>query len=290
MKFNLKNFESAVEVSRLANIQYFEFTNEYHTVMHNHDFRELVYVDCGTIIVESENFLGKISNNELIIHRPDEMHTLYCTGDISPNVIIIGFESKCDKLDDFSSRSITLSPACQNTLAEIIKEGIKVFMPPYDVPYTTDMKKRESFQFGADQMIKLKLEMLLIELIRSSELPVKQNRIPTVVQKSGEVYEYINENYRANIKLSDLCFLFGTNKTTLCNSFKTAYGDSIVNYINKLRIKEAKRLMRNGNESLTEIAEKTGFSSLHYFSRCFKKIENKSPTDYIKSVKAKLNI
>lgn len=290
MQFNLKNFESAVDVSRLANIQYFEFTNEYHTVMHNHDFRELVYVDCGTIIAESESFLGKINKNEMIIHRSGEMHTLYCTGDISPNVIIIGFESGCDKLDAFSSQSIMLSQECQNILAEIIKEGIKVFMPPYDVPYTTDMQKRDSFQFGADQMIKLKLEMLLIELIRASELPAKKSQLSSVDRKSNEIYTYINENYHANIKLSDLCFLFGTNKTTLCNSFKDAYGDSIVNYINKLRIKEAKQLMRSGNESLTEIAEKTGFSSLHYFSRCFKKMENKSPSDYIKSVKAKLNI
>ena len=92
------------------------------------------------------------------------------------------------------------------------------------------------------------------------------------------------------ITLDDLCFLFGTNKTTICNSFKSAYGETVINYINKLRIKNAKKLMREGNLNLTQLSSQVGFSSIHYFSKVFKSLENKSPSEYIRTVKAKLDM
>ena len=81
--------------------------------------------------------------------------------------------------------------------------------------------------------------------------------------------------------------MFGTNSTTLCNTFYNTYGKTIISYVITLRIKEAKRLMRSGNYNLTEISSMVGFSSIHYFSKIFKQYENQSPTAYIKTVKSK---
>lgn len=182
----------------------------------------------------------------------------------------------------------TLSHEEQRLLTNIVCEGRAVFLPPYDVPNVKNMKKRRNCIFGADQMVKLLLEQLLIHLIRGK---TKQGERTECIPPNGnirDVYEYINVNFRENINLSDLCFLYNTNKTTLCSQFKLGCGITITELINKLRIQEAKRLMREGSLNLTQISENVGFSSIHYFSRIFKDKEKCSPSEYIKTIKAHL--
>lgn len=288
MEFKLKRFERKIDVTRIANIHYFEFTRQYQTFKDNHAFRELVYVDTGSINVEAENFSGTLTSNMLIIHKTGEIHSLTCPDDSAPNVIIIGFECKADELDTFSKAPVVLEDEQQKILTEIIKEGRTVFKAPYDIPNLKDMKKRKDYPFGADQMIKLKLEMLLIELVRSRESVKNVAETEEFDPKTYEVYSYVKKNFREKITLSELCFLFGTNKTTLCASFKKAYGDTVIGYINYLKIKEAKKLLREGNYNLTEISQMLGFSTVHYFSRMFKKQQNMSPSEYVKTIKSRL--
>ena len=291
MQFNLKKFNTPVIVSQIANIHYFEFTNQYHTNDDAHNFCELVYVDKGEVYVNSANYTGKLLNNQLIIHRPNEVHSLKCIDEIAPNIIIIGFECLSEELIEFSKKPVTLITEHQRMLAEIMKEGMSVYAPPYDLPNTTDMKKRESYPFGADQMIKAKLEILFITLIRYFLYPNLTSKNEIVSDSELlDVYQYIKEHYTEKITLDNLCFLFGTNKTTLCQCFKKQYGDTIFNYINNLRMKEAKTLLRKNELSVTEISEKLGFSSIHYFCRIFKKTTGNSPKDYLKTIRSKLEI
>ena len=270
MEFKLKDFQIDISVTKMANIHYFEFLKEYHTFKDKHPFRELIYVDSGKIMVESDGYKGILTSKQILIHKSNETHSLSCLEDDAPNVIIIGFECNSNKLDVFSNTPYTLQPELIRTLTEVIKEGRFVFMPPYDIPNLKDMKKRSNFLFGADQMIKIQLERFLIELIRSTETPFIESSLAHSDSKIEEIFNYVTNNYKEKITLDDLCFIFGTNKTTICNSFKNAYGDTIITYINKLRIKNAKKLMRKGEFNLTQLSNMVGFSSIHYFSKIFK--------------------
>lgn len=290
MEYKLKRFERVIDVSKIANIHYFEFTKQFHTLKDKHAFRELIYVDSGYIEVKSENYEGIVKKGEVIIHCENETHSISCPLDTAPNVIIIGFACACERLDAFASAPVPLTTELQRLLTDVIKEGRSVFLPPYDVPNLKDMKKRSDYPFGADQMIKLKLEAFLIELVRASELSLEKSFSAKAGAKMQEVHRYIEENFREHIRLDELCFLYGTNKTTLCASFKEEYGTTVLGYINHLKIKESKRLLREGNYNLTQIASMVGFSSLHYFSRIFKQYEKQSPSEYIRSIKSKLMI
>lgn len=289
MEFKLKKFDCVLNVKRIANIHYFEFAEKYHTYKDKHPFLELVYADSGTISIEADNYTGNLNKNQLIIHRAGETHSLSCPEDNAPNVIVIGFECDCVALEMFSRAPVTLSPSLQRLLTEVIKEGRTVFLPPYDVPNLKDMKKRKDYPFGADQMIKLKLETFFIELIRSEQNSLDGSSNNKAYSKIDEIYAYVTENFRERITLDELCFIYGTNKTTLCSSFKNTFGDTIINYINRLRIKETKRLMCEGRHNLTQIAEIVGFSSVHYLNRIFKQYEGKSPMVYIKTIKSRLD-
>lgn len=278
MEFKLQSFSTPLRVTRIANIHYFEFTHQYHTESDSHNFCELLHVDQGSLRVSSENYSGTLTDNQLIIHRPNERHFLECSESGSPNVVIIGFECSAPELARFATSPITLQPAHRNMLSRILTEGMAVYEPPYDIP-TFEMKKRASFPFGADQMMQIHLEAFLITLIR--EFPDIHAPVGGGAGKISDIYDYISEHYTEKLTLHDLCFIFGTNKTSLCRSFKETYGDTVLNHINSLRIRDAKRLLREQKLTVTQISEELGFTSIHYFCRLFKKETGMTPKEYI---------
>lgn len=292
MDFKLQKCKIQMNVSRIANIHYFEFTNEYHTDIDSHNFCELIYVDKGTLTVSADNFKGDLSVNQLIIHRPDEVHSLSTSDSVAPNVIIIGFECMSDELIPFSKAPVTLNGELSRALARIMAEGMSIYEPPYDIPNTTCMKKRKDFPFGADQMIKIGLESFLIMLVREFSKPSEsaEPAHSTSLSNIQAIHQYVCENYNTKITLDNLCFLFGTNKTTLCKSFRQEYGTTVLNYITSLKIHEAKYLLRQNKMTATQIAEALGYESIHYFCRQFKKTTGQSPTEYAKTIRSRLLI
>ncbi len=292
MEYILKDFNTPIIITRIANLHYFEFTNQYHTIPASHNFCELLYCDRGRISVAAENYSGVVRNNQIIVHRPNEMHSLSCVENIAPNVIIIGFECTSEELECLSHRPVTLSSEQKKMIADVMKEGMSVYSPPYDLPNIPEMKKREDYPFGADQMIKLKLEALLISLIRGSitmQMHATGGREVHQTSRLDEIHQYITENYMEKILLDNICFIFGTNKTTLCKDFKAEYKTTVLNYINSLKIREAKALLRQNELSVTEISERLGFNSIHYFSRLFKKITGQSPKEYSSSIRSRFD-
>ncbi len=287
MSFNLKQFEQVLSVPRIANIHYFEFVPGYNTGADRHPHRELIYVDYGRVEIEAEGYSGFLESKQLIIHKEDETHALHCPDDMPVNVAVIGFECHCPELDGFSQTPITLTQQLQPLLSDIMLKSRSMFLPPYDLPGTQDMKRRSDQPFGTEQQLKNLIELFLIQLIQNSGVTDHEE---SIVTKTNNVGEYLDQNFRENLKLDDLCFLFNTNKTTLCSRFRETYGCTITSYVNRLKIEEAKRLLRQEKHSVSQISQQLCFSSVHYFSRMFKQYTGMSPKKYVDTIKSKLNI
>ena len=301
LQFKLKTIQYDLNMTRIANVHYFEFISNYHTESDYHPFHELVYVDRGEMHVKAENYQGVLRAQQFILHLPNEKHMLSCDLGSAPSVIIIVFECNCPRLDFLSQQPITLSLQNQRLLGEIIKESRSVFLPPYDIPNLEDMKKRKDFPFGADQLIKSQLEYFFIKLIReheseeskSADAPpsdAPSNLVASENPLLTEICHYIKEHLTQKLTLSELSLLFATNKTTLCALFRNNLNCTAVDYINKERLELAKQMMRKNDKTLTQIADELNFSSVHYFTRLFTKHENMPPTQYLKMIKTKQNI
>ncbi len=285
MDFVLKNFKKEINVSRLANIHYFEFTGNFHTLDDSHDFCELVYVDKGKIDIRSQNYTGELTAGSLIVHNAGESHSLTCDEDTVPTIIIIGFECTSPDMDKLTHSPLLLTDELQKMIAEVIKEARTVYLPPYDIPNQRDMKKRKKFAFGADQLIKNYLQIFLIKALRLSE-SIRETKesegSSTGFSRIAEIRKYIDENFAEKIAVEELCFLFNTNKTTISAEFKNTYGKTLIDYVNCLRIDYTKRRLKEGGVSLTRISELLNLSSVHYLTVLFKKYTGISPTDYVR--------
>jgi AraC family L-rhamnose operon regulatory protein RhaS len=87
-----------------------------------------------------------------------------------------------------------------------------------------------------------------------------------------EVINYICSNYMNKLTINDLAKQFNTNRTTLSKEFKTATGETIINYLIKVRIHIAAGMLKNTELSVTTIIERVGFKNITHFNKAFKSI------------------
>ena len=83
-----------------------------------------------------------------------------------------------------------------------------------------------------------------------------------------------------NLNITYLCKEIGLSRASLYNKLKALTDLSPNEYINKTRMERAMLLLKQTNLNITEIAEKTGFSSSRYFSTAFKKYTGMTPSQY----------
>ena len=88
---------------------------------------------------------------------------------------------------------------------------------------------------------------------------------------------------RFHVTIQDLSREIGINRTYLSNFINETYGENFNNWINRLRIYEAKyKILTTSENSLSEIARKVEFADLAHFSKIFKRKEGISPSDWKK--------
>ena len=98
----------------------------------------------------------------------------------------------------------------------------------------------------------------------------------------SQVRAYIEEHLSEDMDRDSLAALVHVHPDHLSHLFKKQTGTSIINYINDERIEEAKRLLYNGELSISEIADRCGFQTISYFSRQFKRSTGLSPKQFRK--------
>lgn len=92
---------------------------------------------------------------------------------------------------------------------------------------------------------------------------------------------YIGNHYQdANLSLSELSTVFGLTPSYFSKMFKEKYKVSIPDYINMMRINQAKKLLRDTPQSVQAIASAVGFTESSTFIRIFKKMEGITPGVY----------
>ena len=97
-----------------------------------------------------------------------------------------------------------------------------------------------------------------------------------------EAKRYIAEHFRANPTLEEVAGMAGMSPTYLSAMFKKDVGIGFSEYLTQLRCEEAKRLMRQTQEPLAQIAEEVGYQDAKYFSRIFRKTVGIKPSEYRK--------
>ncbi|MCC3376740.1 response regulator [Cohnella sp. REN36] len=102
---------------------------------------------------------------------------------------------------------------------------------------------------------------------------------PEAIQRSCR---YVQAHFKEEITLTEMAARTNFSVSHFSALFKKHTGQSLVGYVNRLRVDKAKKLLRSTSFSVAEIAEMTGFSSTSYFTRVFKASIDLPPLEYKK--------
>ncbi len=122
---------------------------------------------------------------------------------------------------------------------------------------------------------------ILIDILRAGYVAPSEEELPRAI------IEYVNKNYFLPVTNQSVGEVFGFHPNYLSALMKRVSGMSLHQYIIHVRLLRAAELLESGTYSISEVAEKTGFCDIYYFSRCFKKKMNQTPLEYAKKFRSK---
>ena len=130
----------------------------------------------------------------------------------------------------------------------------------------------------ADHFSAVSIQMLLLELISDTKKLHKKQ--PPLWLKT--IVDFLQDNWQEHPGLTELASLSGVSPITVSKHFSKYMGCTLGEYMRKLKIQNALRLIPTGTLSLTEVAYYCGFADQSHFTRNFRKLTHFLPKAYQK--------
>lgn len=289
MKLNYIKHKIAnlLSINKIVTIHYYELHKNFRYDGESHNFWEMVYVDSGEVEIGANNKPLSLKQGEVIFHKPNEFHTLGTNEKNTANVFVISFVCSSESMKVFKGKKMAVPPKLKKYISLIIEEYKETFVPMASDDIKLEIK--ENSPIGSQQMIRTYLEQLLIMLIRHEQgtkdlrlFPSKESMENHLV---SQMIHIIEESITEKITVAQICEKLSYSRAYLSKIFKQTTEYTILEYILMLKVREAKKLIREGNLNFTQISDKLAFENPHYFSRVFKRVANMTPNDYKKSVR-----
>lgn len=298
MGYNGITLHNSINIGKIYSIHYFEYMNDFSFEGESHNFWEFICVDKGEVGVTADDSFTILKKGDIAFHQPNEFHNVQAVSGIAPNLVVISFQCTDDAMSFFKKRILQIDETERNLLADIIIEARRCFDCRLDDPYLQNMPLKESNIFGSEQMIHLLLTQFIIHMIRRYSTPLMlHKRLPrleavkaTKSRSDTEVFnrivDYLEAKLTTRITIEQICHDNLIGRSQLQKIFKEQCSMGIIEYFSLMKINAAKELMRTNQMNFTQISEHLGYTSIHYFSRQFKKVTGMTPSEYASSIKA----
>ena len=245
-----------------------------------HDFYELVFVEEGfyCVILDGERLV--VPPGSCVFFAPNAFHSGDGVTRSTATVSIVSFDATSPAMRYFDNRIFTPSAAQRQQLEAFFADGMRLCHTVKGV----GLEPCEGVEAHQLQMLKNRLELFLLELYSSERPSEPSNRKQYRKESFCRISDYVKAHLAERITLSSLanaCSMSETAVKSLCREF---CGCGPIEYLITVRITAAKRLIRQSGMTFTEIAEATGFGTLHYFSRVFRARTGVTPSDYAKAL------
>jgi len=294
MAYKRVKLNEEIVINQIITFHYYELPGSYVTKGEKHNFWEFVYVDKGEIDVRSDSGEFSVKQGEIVFYKPNEFHSGNSNAKFPPNLIIITFDCDSEAMKIFDNKRFSVNEQERRLLTQLVNEGYNALTPRLDKPYKKEMKAKKDSLFGSQQLVKLYLETLLIHFARRLRKTDSLSKLASTMNEkkdsdlTNQIIQFMNLTLHKSLSLKEVYNNFTVGRSQLLRTFKVTTGCGVMEYFNRLKIERAKILIREEQYNYTEIAEKLGYSSIHYFSRHFKRSTGMTPTAYARSVKARI--
>ncbi|MVB10524.1 Melibiose operon regulatory protein [Caprobacter fermentans] len=245
---------------------------------HMHKKYEIYYLAEGARKYFIDDSVYPVNAGNIVIIGPDEIHKTASSGDAPHTRYVLNFNPEYFGrswdwgFDPFSFFSLGIKVLTVSMKLQGLFESI--FQRLYD------LNGRNSPE--AVVLRRALLAELLITLKSCAEEQAARHENSEKLSNKtvDRIIAFILKNYTSQLNLKGIAAQFYISPYYLSHLFKKTTNLSVVEYINSVRIRAAKKLLETTGCSISSIATKTGFNTSAHFSRMFKLGTGMSPTQY----------
>lgn len=251
-------------------------TDDLPLMLHHHNSHEVVYVRSGRATFVINNKPYSVGANTLVFINSFEDHTVTITEYPYSRYFMLFTSEQLNQMvhsPQLKSFIVRHDNSFSHTMS----------IDPYkdEIDYIFKQIHHEFYHnhLFSTNYISSYFQQLLILCHRSNDLnkDAQMNALNPAVFK---LQSYIDENYTENLSVSKICADYYLSESYLSHAFKTWTGLSPQQYITASRLAFAKQLLSTTTDSVTEISNQCGFSSVHYFIQVFKKDTKQTPKQF----------
>lgn len=270
--------------------------------MHKHAYYEIMYVSYGKCIIEtatdenlSNNATYILTQGQFIFIRPNIYHQLVINEGDNAFVFNVEFHH-ADQSHEYIKNTFPIININFNKLFDKTKlasllSGDKGYFISSDVAQVgTSIKE---LILCCEKKNKTKEDYLSLMLKEANLFIEIANCMQS--KKLGEISyirkanAYILENYNKKILINDIANHVNVSKSYLEHQYKKHMGQSILSFINLLRVQRAEKLLTNTTKPIAEIATLVGYKDKNQLNYEFKKIIGMTPREYRKNNEPKID-
>lgn len=286
-KWNPVLCQKWINVTRIVAVCQQEFFGEDNEPEVKPGFWQILYTDRGTCRLQVDGRAVLVKQGQFLLTSPGSR----CKPmeQISSSLRVFRLLFTCDAPREFlmQGRVFTADDLQKNVLREILHRSDAVWEPLGQGKILWERALRPDVATIDLQMIQNRLESFLITLWEKQNprnMPAEQEADRGSGSLAVRIESFLREHLTGKLTLEQVGNHFGVSVSYVKQVFGAHYGHGIVAHWNRLRIEEAKRLIHSTDMNFSQIGERLGFSSVHYFSRLFHAITGMSPSEYSRSL------
>ena len=248
---------------------------------HSHLAWEVIFLLTGAVAYEFRKIPAlELIGGQFLLIPPGVVHRGVHDVRMPSTICGLLFEPGCP--DGWRNTPLTKQDLC--TLSRRLKH-----LGPVVCPFSNElkellerlMKAQRAYETdGHDGFTTAKLRLWASAVILGSIGELTAPHPPTSYDLVVAAQDYLKQHLAEHIHMPDLIKHIGLGESQLFYVFKSVTGLTPIDYLRRLRIEKAKEFLAVQGNSVTDIALKTGFSSVQHFSTVFHKYTGESPRDY----------
>ena len=261
------------------NLELFDF----HCIeWHWHTEFEFVYVETGTVYFGISDKQFALSEGQGVFINSKILHRYFSQGNaIVPNFVLMPYfiAAQDSLIYQKYVLPIMASPMDYQIFSQDIPWQAQALSLMREI--TAAQEKASDVELVNSYLIQ-KIWHILYQNTDVEHMGKKENYSASSQARLQLMMQYIHQDFAYNISLSDIADQAKVSKSTALNLFQRYLGISPVTYLVNYRLQEAAKLLASTEKKVTVISKDTGFDSVDYFCKAFKKYYKLTPTEYRK--------
>ncbi len=241
--------------------------------MHWHSDLEILYCEEGAFYVETDENEYKIEAGDVILVGSCTPHCISSQKPVNGCVISLGFLFFGDEFSKI--RNLCFDNPVLRKNKDVREQIIEI------TKLNSEEKSLANNMEIRGRLYRL-VSLLLNGLTSTENITKRQQERLFAISKIQKALDYVAAHYGENITVEQAAAVSGYEKSSFCRSFKNATNATFHSYLNTYRVKKARILLTESDDSISTISYRVGFSQHKNFCRMFKEINGLSPSEYRK--------